>query len=149
MKAALTGPTGNEEAESQQFCTNLWKKIESTLFPNMSQEQALDVYRQTVANDWSAEGAEAFRSIKYIVDREIEGCPSAAQLKALFLHGPWNMIHISGIGNELHRLNEYTNTVSYIFYKALEKLQTMGQEGEDAIRIIFTRCTIKHATTIF
>jgi len=133
MRSAPRG-ADSRETEGRAFGVALWKQIMTRTGWPMSGADIIDNLRQTLDRGTSIEGTVVFSAIKSVIDKEVEGCDSVEELEALFEHGPWNEPEIQGVVSQLQGLNEYTNTVGYLFYRAIAKLKTSGPEGERAIR---------------
>ncbi len=118
-----------------QTVQTLWEKI-SSLTPDLTYMRLLDNYRATVANSSTPEGSSTFSRIKALIGKEVPEYRSVDDLVALFNEGPWNNSSIKGAWDKLAKMNEYTNTVNYLWAIAIERLGQMGQTGVEALRQI-------------
>ncbi|RJQ15542.1 hypothetical protein C4573_05275 [Candidatus Woesearchaeota archaeon] len=94
---------------------------------------------ETVFEGYTLSGMRTFTAIKATIDSSIAAM-NADALEALFEHGPWNpqspvYYPTRKIIARLQSVNEYSNTVGYLFHKALDQLRKSGKH-DIALRIL-------------
>jgi hypothetical protein len=116
----------------KQHVQDLWEKIEG-ITPKMTLAGKYSNYRATLANDSTPEGTSAFLKIRELVDRELVAYGTVGDLVPFFQEGPWNNEEIGKVMTNLQGLNEYSNTVHYLFAAVIEKLGLMGEAGKSEL----------------